>query len=301
MKVFEGDSFTKIYLQIREELLNTTQEVSPRGLKTKEISPAIIQLHNPRSRLIYNSKRKFNLPFAVSEAILFFGDNNLLELYSHYNKNVEQFSDDGKIARGAYGPRIHNFIRGIVEKLEEKEDTRQAVLNIYSAAYDIYITSKDIPCTLTLQFLIRNNKLDLIVNMRSNDFIWGTPYDIFVFTIFQEVIANELGKDVGDYYHIVGSLHVYEYHYKLLEEIDQVETIEFKVDYEIQDMYDLNREYLFAAIKKDIREISDGNDIFREILYRKEIKMRSQELDINFMDDEWLANKWILKYIKGIE
>ena len=301
MRVYESNSFSEVYGMVRKDLLEVASEASPRGMKTKEISPAVICMHDPRNRLMYNSHRKFNLPFAVSEAILFFGNTTLLEFYSRYNKNVEQFSDDGKLARGAYGPRIYRFIEDAVNKLKKDPDTRQAVINIYNAADDIKVVTKDVPCTLTLQLLIRNNKLDLIMNMRSNDFIWGTPYDIFVFTIFQEVIANELKREVGNYYHIMGSLHVYEYHFKLLEEIETGQMIRFNVGYNLQDMKALNKDYIWAVMKEDIKGISTGDDLFREILYRKEMKTRSIELGINFMSDEYIKNKWIIKYIKGIE
>jgi thymidylate synthase len=60
-----------------------------------------------------------------------------------------------------------------------------------------------------MQFIYRNDKLDALVFMRSNDIILGLPYDIFVFTMLQEMMAIELGIELGTYHHIVGSLHAY--------------------------------------------------------------------------------------------
>ena len=48
--------------------------------------------------------------------------------------------------------------------------------------------------------------------MRSNDAYLGLPHDIFVFTMFQELVARCLGVDVGAYNHLVGHLHLYEEH-----------------------------------------------------------------------------------------
>ena len=43
------------------------------------------------------------------------------------------------------------------------------------------------------KFLIRDNKLNMITTMRSNDIYLGFTYDVFIFTLMQEILANELG------------------------------------------------------------------------------------------------------------
>jgi thymidylate synthase len=57
--------------------------------------------------------------------------------------------------------------------------------------------------------MIRQEKLDLLTNMRSNDVMWGMAHDIFCFTMLQEIMARTLAIDVGTYKHAVGSLHLY--------------------------------------------------------------------------------------------
>src|SRR5690606_23041711 len=68
------------------------------------------------------------------------------------------------------------------------------------------------------------NKLHMITSMRSNDFIFGFQYDVVMFTMLQETIANSLGIDVGNYIHNAGSMHVYKDYpsfngYEMLEEM----------------------------------------------------------------------------------
>jgi thymidylate synthase len=46
--------------------------------------------------------------------------------------------------------------------------------------------------------------------MRSSDAFKGLPHDIFCFTMLQEMIARDLGLEVGSYHHFAGSLHLYE-------------------------------------------------------------------------------------------
>ena len=70
-----------------------------------------------------------------------------------------------------------------------------------------------------MQVLIRNGLLHLIVQMRSNDVVWGLPYDVFLFTMIQELLARTLGLELGTYVHGAGSLHLYERHLDLAQQV----------------------------------------------------------------------------------
>ena len=60
--------------------------------------------------------------------------------------------------------------------------------------------------------------------MRSNDIVFGFCNDIFNFALFQQLMLNEL-RDVypelklGSYYHHAGSLHLYDTHYNMRDNI----------------------------------------------------------------------------------
>jgi thymidylate synthase len=58
--------------------------------------------------------------------------------------------------------------------------------------------------------MIRGGKLEAVGYMRANDAYRGIVSDVFSFTFIQELIARELGVEVGRYHHSVGSLHIYE-------------------------------------------------------------------------------------------
>ena len=57
--------------------------------------------------------------------------------------------------------------------------------------------------------MLRDNKLNLLTSMRSNDIYWGLSHDVFCFTMLQEAVARALGAELGTYKHVVGSLHLY--------------------------------------------------------------------------------------------
>ena len=98
--------------------------------------------------------------------------------------------------------------------LKENPNTRQAVIHLKSARDVTAKPTKDLPCTISLQFFIRDEKLYMTTYMRSNDIWMGFPYDVFQFTCMQIYLAMRLNVKLGTYTHIAGSLHLYKRNYK---------------------------------------------------------------------------------------
>lgn len=87
--------------------------------------------------------------------------------------------------------------------------SRRAVIQLFDSS-DLAGTYKDVPCTCTLQFIIRNDRLDMVTSMRSNDAYKGLPHDVFSFTMLQEIAARMLKVELGEYHHFAASLHLYD-------------------------------------------------------------------------------------------
>ena len=119
-----------------------------------------------------------------------------------------------------------NFVQWdyVLNELRNDQDSRRAVIHIRSP-WDSMNAKLDVPCTMTLQFLIRDQELHLVVSMRSSDIILGLTYDVPAFTMFQEQLANELGIGVGRYIHVSNSLHIYDRHFAMAESILSPEEI----------------------------------------------------------------------------
>lgn len=216
------ESVANFYRVIAKDLLDAPS-VSPRGIETKEIIAPQIVITDPQQRLVYNKERKYNLMHALTESIMLFSNSDYVEHIGEFNKTMKMFSDDGRTMYGSYGKRISFYIPFIIAKLKGDNDTRQATININDRD-DILATTKDVPCTNSLQFLIRDSKLNLIVTMRSNDVLYGLQYDVVMFSMLQETIANTLGLEIGFYIHQPGSLHIYKA-YKEFDGYDMLESL----------------------------------------------------------------------------
>jgi len=92
---------------------------------------------------------------------------------------------------------------------------------------------QDFICTNAVQYLIRDGKLDLVVQMRSNDIVFGYRNDRAwhewtQHTLIQDLAEHDIEVQPGRIYWNAASLHIYERHFWLLDHF--IETGEWLVD-----------------------------------------------------------------------
>ena len=194
-------------------LLTSGQAIKPSRGPAVEITAAVLHLTNPRARLSRTESRG-RLFSALGEFLWYLAKTDSLAFIRYYIPDYKKSSDDGKTIHGAYGPRLFkdggvDQVANIIAMLRDRPDSRRAVIQLFKST-DIPYAYKDVPCTCSLQFLLRGGQLHLVAAMRSNDIFLGLPHDIFAFTMLQELIACSVGAEVGQYHHMVGSLHLYD-------------------------------------------------------------------------------------------
>lgn len=160
--------------------------------------------------------RKIGFRFLAAEAAFILSGSNRLTEIVPYARNIVGMSDDGEFLAGAYGPRFIDELPYVVSVLAQDAATRQAVSMVWRPRPR---QSKDIPCTLTLQWLIRSDEtgaptLHCIANMRSSDAWMGIPYDVHVFSMCSAYLAlllrDRLGPlKLGTLYLTAASQHLY--------------------------------------------------------------------------------------------
>lgn len=176
-----------------------------------EVISAVTIIKDPTRGIVQSDIRKMPVRYAVGELLWYLSGSNRVSDIAKYSKVWERLSDDGEHVNSAYGHRIFEQFgfdqwEHIKNLLRKDPMSRQAVIHIKDASN---APTKDLPCTVSLQFFLRDNKLYMITYMRSNDLWMGFPYDVFSFTALQVKLAMELGCDLGTYTHIAGSLHIY--------------------------------------------------------------------------------------------
>lgn len=201
---------------LREVLLSLLKggiETQPSRGKATELTGVLLHLDNPLARLSRTETRG-RLFSCVGELVWYLAKTDDLAFIEYYVGRYKEESDDGRTVYGAYGPRLFrkdgiDQVANIIKLLRSNPESRRAVIQLFDAR-DLVGRPTNIPCTCTLQFLLRRKKLIMVTSMRSNDAFIGLPHDVFAFTMLQEIIARTLSVDIGSYKHAIGSLHLYE-------------------------------------------------------------------------------------------
>jgi thymidylate synthase len=164
---------------------------------------------NMKYPIVVNRSRKIGYKFMFAEARYIITGRSDVRLLEPHVPGFDRYSDLYPFQQGSYGPPFVEQVRYVVDTLKANDESRQAVMTIWRPNPR---WSKDIPCTLSLQFLIRDDKLHTIVTMRSSDVFTGLIYDMFCFTAMSAVVLAYLDfsdVELGTCWINAGSSHLY--------------------------------------------------------------------------------------------
>lgn len=292
--MFESHTYRNLleaYPRLLASITEYGREAAPRGQPVIEhVHPILWHLRNPQEYTLAIAGRKVNPFFAMAEVVWMWSGKGGAEFITYYNKQMKQYLDDGvPYFHGAYGKRVRHFgynerpfrelphpmtptdvsgdglrpvevdqLEHVVRKLQADPDTRQAAITLWDPIKDNFVQSKDHPCNNMLYFTQREGALHLTITMRSNDLIWGVPYNMIQFSHLLALMAGTLDLEIGSYHVMVNNLHYYKGLYP--ETLDKVlgwcENVTVR-------QIDLNRvsDSLFYE-KLDMRWTTQGLDQF---------------------------------------
>lgn len=221
------NEISKHYYNLCERIMESGETVN----NTKELRNVTIRLDDITQNIV--GIRDISPSYLLGEWLWYFSGRNSMKFISTFGSMWSKLSDDGKTNNSAYGYRMkYEFgfdqIEKVIELLKKDTFSRRAVINL-NVPNENVITTKDEPCTIALQYLIRDGKLHCTAIMRSNDIWYGFPYDVAFFTELQIYIADRLGIKYGPYTHFVVSMHAYEKDFDKIRRViyDTPKYIEF--------------------------------------------------------------------------
>lgn len=223
--VIEIENGVNGYVDLVQHVLKNGQEAAPRGMETREIEDAVIHISDVYHTLPLKVNRGTVPGIGAVEACQLLAGVSFPQTVVAVGPQFKNYTEDNGIFHGAYGLRTDGQYDAVIDKLKNDSDSRQAVVTIWNPEYDNQPSKRDYPCTVLHQFRIRNNKLNMSVYMRSNDVWLGAAYDFFQFTQVQIALASVLGIEPGKYAHHVGSLHIYEQHYGVAEDLEKTNEL----------------------------------------------------------------------------
>jgi thymidylate synthase len=244
-----------IYETIHEAYLETLKDIyfhpdfksSPRGLPCREKTDYTFRVEYPVNEPIRTHDADRNqviADYTAKEVALYNSCTNLASDFGKASKFWEKLQNPDGTVNSAYGyliwknkshgnqkfettpilddePHHYDYYKRMrtpwewaKKSLMDDKDTRQAILR-FSLPEHQWVGNKDQTCTMHGNFLIRDDKLNLAVVMRSNDMVLGLVYDMPWFVSLIDRMVEELKPHYprltkGTYTHTVHSLHIYE-------------------------------------------------------------------------------------------
>jgi hypothetical protein len=249
MKVYE--TIHDAYLgSIADVIDNPDYVCKPRGLEIYEKCDYSFKVLKPVAEPIITKdldRNKVIAEYTQKEVDLYNSGSNLVEDFAKASKFWNKLvNPDGETINSAYGHLIwFNKSQGNVEFecnanpnafiseamrtpweyakqcLITDKDSRQAVM-AFALPEHRWMGNKDQVCTIAGNWLIRDNKLNLHITMRSNDLAKGLPYDISWFVSLINKMQGELlftypDLQLGSYTHTAWSMHIYTKDFELMK------------------------------------------------------------------------------------
>ena len=139
-----------------------------------------------------------------------FGDLFIEDYYKNiFNaSNGEPSIGSRIIKRKTISEKPNDQIQKVINLLKKEPETRRALICLWDAENDM--NTHHPPCACTIQFMIRNDKLDTIAYFRSNDAWMAALPDMIAISKLSSLIASKLSIEVGKYIHFAASYHLYE-------------------------------------------------------------------------------------------
>ena len=192
--------------------------------------------------------------------------NNIHDLHSHI---WDSWADENGSIGKAYGYQLgvkHKYKEGefdqvdrVLFDLKNNPASRRIMTNIYVHAdlneMNLY------PCAYSMTFNVTGNKLNGILNQRSNDMLTANNWNVVQYSVLLMMIAQVTGFEPGELVHVIADAHVYDRHIPLVEEMmknPRYPAPKFTMNKEIKNFYDFTvddfalEDYKYSTLGKKI-------------------------------------------------
>ncbi|MBR2294570.1 MAG: thymidylate synthase [Clostridiales bacterium] len=207
----------------------------------------IVNRYDLSSEFPILTQRYINFKACVDELLWIWQkkSNNVKDLNSHI---WDAWADETGSIGKAYGYQLgvkHIYKEGefdqvdrVLFDLKNNPSSRRILTNIY-VHQDLHEMNL-YPCAYSVTFNVTGNKLNAILNQRSNDMLVANGWNVSQYAVLVHLMARCAGLQVGELVHVIADAHVYDRHVPIVKEL--IERPMFKapklvIDEGITDFY----------------------------------------------------------------
>ncbi len=196
--------------------------------------------------------RKTFIKSAVDELLWIWQkkSNNINDLGSHV---WDSWADENGSIGKAYGYQLgvkHHYREGdmdqvdrVIYDLKNNPQSRRILTNIY--VHQDLNEMALYPCAYSMTFNTSGNKLNAILNQRSQDMLAANCWNVCQYAALVHMMAQVSGLEAGEFIHVIADAHIYDRHIPIIEELisrDPYDAPEFVMDKSITDFYQFTKD-----------------------------------------------------------
>ncbi|UKI21381.1 MAG: thymidylate synthase [Christensenella sp.] len=172
--------------------------------------------------------------------------NNVHDLNSHI---WDSWADETGSIGKAYGYQLgvksiypegeFDQVDRVLFDLKNNPSSRRILTNIYNFQdlHEMHLY----PCAYSMTFNVTGNKLNGILNQRSQDTLTANNWNVVQYAVLLHMFAQVSGLEVGEFVHVISDAHIYDRHVPIVEEIlknPQYPAPTFKMNKDVKNFYD---------------------------------------------------------------
>lgn len=197
-------------------------------------------------------------PTAIKTAV-----NELLWIWQKKSNNIkdlkghiwDEWADENGSIGKAYGYQMgikYRFAQGemdqvdnVLWQLKNTPYSRRILTNIYK--FDDLAEMGLEPCAYSMTFNVTGNKLNAILNQRSQDILAANNWNVVQYSVLVHMFAQVTGLVPGELVHVIADAHIYDRHVPIIKELiqrPQYPAPKFRLNPAIKDFYDFTTDDL---------------------------------------------------------
>lgn len=174
--------------------------------------------------------------------------NNINDLGS---KIWDSWADDNGSIGKTYGYQLgikHKYPEGefdqvdrVLYDLKNNKYSRRIITNLYNH-HDLHEMNL-YPCAYSMTFNVSDNKLNTILNQRSQDVLAANNWNVVQYSVLTYLFAHLSGLEPGEFVHVIADAHIYDRHIPIVKELIErpvYDAPEFVMNKDKSDFYDYN-------------------------------------------------------------
>jgi len=208
----------------------------------------VVNRYNLQEEFPILTLRPTNLKACIDELLWIWQkkSNNIKDLNSSiWNSWADENGSIGK-AYGYQFQKKHKYKEGYFDQvdrvlydLEHNPYSRRIITNIYNHE-DLHVMNL-YPCAYSMTFNVVGNKLNGILNQRSQDVLAANNWNVVQYSILLHMFSQVSGLEVGELLHVIADAHIYDKHVRLVEELISRESFDapkFMINQFVKNFYD---------------------------------------------------------------